>query len=140
MFLLQAFFFYHLAYQGFALLSNKFADLAFSDANYQQKLEWVMRFGNATIYPNNAAEAAKINSTLFSEDIQGRIDLSGNFDGRELNTEVPSFLHNSSLSLNISPLSFQLITCSMYSEYLRPLLRNQIPKSSTFGVFRLIIL
>jgi hypothetical protein len=40
------------------------------------------------MFPNNTIQAATINSTLFSEDIQGRVDLTSNFDGRELNTEV----------------------------------------------------
>ena len=56
--------------------------------NYQQKWSWFIRFADAFMYPNNTAEAAKINSTLFSENIQGRVDLTSTFDGRELNTEV----------------------------------------------------
>ena len=58
------------------------------DANYQQKFAWFTRFADAFMYPNNTIEAASINSTLFSEDVQGRVDLTSTFDGRELNTEV----------------------------------------------------
>lgn len=59
-----------------------------TDANYQQKLGWFIRFADAFMYPNNTIEASKINSTLFSENVQGRVDLTSTFDGRELNTEV----------------------------------------------------
>jgi hypothetical protein len=58
------------------------------DMNYQQKLGWFTRFADATMYPNNTAEASTINSTLFAENVQGRVDLTSTFDGRELNTEV----------------------------------------------------
>jgi len=56
--------------------------------NYQEKWSWFIRFADAFMYPNNTIEAAKINSTLFSENVQGRVDLTSTFDGRELNTEV----------------------------------------------------
>jgi hypothetical protein len=58
------------------------------DQNYQQKLQWFLKFANAFMYPNNTIEAAKVNSTLFAENVQGRVDLTSTFDGRELNTEV----------------------------------------------------
>lgn len=46
-----------------------------------------LHFHNTFVYPNNLAEANKINSTLFSEDCQGNIDITRTFVGRELNTE-----------------------------------------------------
>ena len=58
------------------------------DSNYQQKLTWFTRFADAFMYPNNTAEASKINSTLFAENVQGRVDLTSTFGGRELNTEA----------------------------------------------------
>ena len=58
------------------------------DPNYQEKLTWFTRFADAFMYPNNTAEASKINSTLFAENVQGRVDLTSTFDGRELNTEA----------------------------------------------------
>jgi len=60
----------------------------FFDLNYQEKYELFIRFADAFMYPNNTAQAADINSTLFSENIQGRVDLTNTFDGQELNTEV----------------------------------------------------
>lgn len=60
-----------------------------TDLNYQQKLSWFIRFADAFMYPNNTIQATQINSTLFAENVQGRVDLTSTFDGRELNTEVP---------------------------------------------------
>ncbi|KAL1413236.1 hypothetical protein Q8F55_000989 [Vanrija albida] len=37
--------------------------------------------------PNNEKVAASINSTLFAEDVTGTVDVSTNFDGRELSVE-----------------------------------------------------
>jgi hypothetical protein len=39
------------------------------------------------MYPNNINQAKSINSTLFAENIIGRVDISRDFIGRELNTE-----------------------------------------------------
>lgn len=44
-------------------------------------------FLDAYMYPNNSAQALSINSTLFSEDVIGRVDVTRVFVGRELNTE-----------------------------------------------------
>lgn len=44
-------------------------------------------FWNRFIYPHNVDEALSLNSTLFSEDVIGRVDDSRTFYGRELNTE-----------------------------------------------------
>lgn len=57
-------------------------------------------------YPNNAIQAKKINSTLFATDVLGRVDVTRNFDGQELNTEYAFGLF-SNLALN--PGSFTLL-------------------------------
>jgi len=44
-------------------------------------------FWDAFIYPNNIAEAAKINSSIFAPNALGRVDVTRTFDGAELNTE-----------------------------------------------------
>ncbi|TID20799.1 hypothetical protein E6O75_ATG05563 [Venturia nashicola] len=46
-----------------------------------------VNFHDTFVYPHNLAEAKKINSTIFSEDCQGNIDITRTFVGRELNTE-----------------------------------------------------
>ncbi|KAL8659976.1 MAG: hypothetical protein Q9226_000139 [Calogaya cf. arnoldii] len=45
------------------------------------------RFLDAFIYPANVKEAKAINSTILAEDVQGRVDITRTFNGRELNTE-----------------------------------------------------
>ena len=57
-------------------------------ANYKQKLVWFTNFLEAFMYPNDTLQANSINSTIFAESVQGRVDLTNTFDGRELNTEV----------------------------------------------------
>lgn len=44
-------------------------------------------FWDNFIYPNNLKQLLSVNSTLFSEDVVGRVDDSRTFYGRELNTE-----------------------------------------------------
>ena len=66
--------------------------------------------------PENAKQAAAINSTVFSEDCLGRVDATGTFVGRELNTEYvyglfAAGMHNSNpdfFSLIGNPTSYQL--------------------------------
>lgn len=45
------------------------------------------KFLDAFIYPANVKEAKAINSTILAEDVQGRVDITRTFNGRELNTE-----------------------------------------------------
>jgi hypothetical protein len=63
-------------------------DDEFGLQNYWEKFGWFTRFADAFTYPNNTIQAKSINSTLFSETVQGRVDATTNFYGRELNTEV----------------------------------------------------
>ena len=44
-------------------------------------------FSDSFVYPANVAIAKSINSTLLAENVQGRVDVTRTFDGRELNTE-----------------------------------------------------
>jgi hypothetical protein len=77
-----------LTFQVFALPGGNGLQHPVDLLNYQQKLAWLTRFLDAFMYPNNTVEASKINSTLFAENVQGQVDLTSTFDGRELNTEV----------------------------------------------------
>ena len=66
----------------------------------------------AFIYPNNIVQAKSINSTLFSDDIQGRVDLTNDFDGRELNTEYifglfANIANNKTFSLLSIPVAYE---------------------------------
>ena len=63
-------------------------------------------FFNHFMYPLNVKEAKKINSTLYSEDVLGRIDVTRDFNGRELNTEYGFGLF---ANIALNPKSFTLL-------------------------------
>jgi len=58
------------------------------------------------MYPKNAGQAKLINSTLFAEDVLGRVDVTRNFNGRELNTEYAFGLF---ANIALNPNSFTLL-------------------------------
>jgi hypothetical protein len=60
---------------------------ASSDLSFKTLYSLNREFWDRFIYPNNVKEALSVNSTLFSEDVIGRVDDSRTFYGRELNTE-----------------------------------------------------
>ncbi|WWD09740.1 hypothetical protein V865_007868 [Kwoniella europaea PYCC6329] len=53
----------------------------------KEAMDIVINFLDSYLYPKNAEVAASVNSTLFAEDVKGTVDVSTNFDGRELATE-----------------------------------------------------
>ncbi|KAL9618502.1 MAG: hypothetical protein Q9204_008393 [Flavoplaca sp. TL-2023a] len=54
---------------------------------YAQLWDLHTKFLDAFIYPANVKEARAINSTILAENVQGRVDVTRTFNGRELNTE-----------------------------------------------------
>jgi hypothetical protein len=58
-----------------------------SDLSFKTLYGLNREFWDRFIYPHNVKEALSVNSTLFSEDVIGRVDDSRTFYGRELNTE-----------------------------------------------------
>nr|XP_019042637.1 hypothetical protein I302_09246 [Kwoniella bestiolae CBS 10118]OCF21567.1 hypothetical protein I302_09246 [Kwoniella bestiolae CBS 10118] len=52
-----------------------------------QAIGTVANFLDNYLYPRNTEVAASVNSTLFAEDVKGTVDVSTDFDGRELATE-----------------------------------------------------
>ncbi|KAH8819704.1 hypothetical protein F5884DRAFT_23627 [Xylogone sp. PMI_703] len=74
-----------------------------------------VNFLNNYTYPNNVIQAESINSTLFAEDVKGRVDITRTFDGRELNTEYMFGLfanlaaNPDALSLLGVPLSYEIV-------------------------------
>lgn len=70
-----------------------------------QMTDWF--FQNFT-YPNNVKQAQMINSTIFSEDVLGRIDATRDFNGRELNTEYGFGLF-ANLAAETDPDAFSLL-------------------------------
>lgn len=54
---------------------------------FNQLWDFNKKFLDNFIYPANVQVAKAINSTLLAEDVQGRVDVTRTFTGRELNTE-----------------------------------------------------
>ncbi|KAL8919467.1 MAG: hypothetical protein Q9208_006752 [Pyrenodesmia sp. 3 TL-2023] len=65
------------------------APVAAGVANFTFNELWDLqkRFLDNFIYPADIKQAQSINSTLLAENVQGRIDITRTFNGRELNTE-----------------------------------------------------
>jgi hypothetical protein len=57
------------------------------DLGYDELYKLLTNFWDNFLYPSDVTQAKAINSTIFSEDINGRIDVTRTFTGRELNTE-----------------------------------------------------
>ncbi|KAF2653470.1 hypothetical protein K491DRAFT_680450 [Lophiostoma macrostomum CBS 122681] len=62
-------------------------DTATPNFGYNELYELQTTFWQKFQYPNSLIEAQSINSTVFSEDVQGRVSDTRDFLGRELNTE-----------------------------------------------------
>ncbi|KAL5370646.1 hypothetical protein DPSP01_014736 [Paraphaeosphaeria sporulosa] len=63
------------------------------------------------LYPANVEEARSVNSTIFSDNVQGRVSDSRTFDGAELNTEYifGLFTPSSTFSLFGQPTSYEIL-------------------------------
>lgn len=63
--------------------------VAAEPANFTFNELWALnkKFLDNFIYPADIKQAKAINSTLLAENVQGRIDITRTFNGRELNTE-----------------------------------------------------
>ncbi|KAH7108662.1 hypothetical protein B0J11DRAFT_586837 [Dendryphion nanum] len=68
---------------------------------YYELLRLQKSFWTLFSYPNNVKEAESINSTIFAENVQGRVSDTRNFAGRELNTEYIFGLFIPSKSVSI---------------------------------------
>ncbi|KAF2679928.1 hypothetical protein K458DRAFT_393491 [Lentithecium fluviatile CBS 122367] len=81
--------------------SNPYDSSETPNFGYEELYKLQTDFYNRFQYPNNIKEAESINSTVFSEDVQGRVSDTRNFVGRELNTEYIFGLFTPSDSLTI---------------------------------------
>lgn len=86
---------------------------AISNFTFDELYSLTTTFLDAYMYPNNTVQALSINSTLFSEDVIGRVDATRVFVGRELNTEYIFGLFS---QLALSPNSFSLLGTPMSYE------------------------
>lgn len=76
--------------RGSSLLKRQTANAsASSQPNFTFDQLWAFHnhFLDNFIYPANIKVAKSINSTIFAENVQGRVDVTRTFEGRELNTE-----------------------------------------------------
>lgn len=101
---------------------------------YSQLLNLTTTFFDTFVYPNNGAEAKKINSTLFSEDVLGRVDVTRTFNGRELNTEYAFGLF-SHIALN--PNSFTLLGVPIHYEIAKFVANQNIISLDTIVTFNI---
>ncbi|KAH6986682.1 hypothetical protein EDB80DRAFT_818270 [Ilyonectria destructans] len=77
---------------------------------YNKLWELESKFCDNFLYPANLKQAKTINSTFFAENVQGRVDITRNFLGRELNTEYlfDLFTDPNSVSLLNLPVSYEI--------------------------------
>ncbi|KAL9634652.1 MAG: hypothetical protein Q9164_003963 [Protoblastenia rupestris] len=68
-------------------MSNTRTNQTAANFTFNELYQMQKKFLDAFIYPANQVQAEAINSTLFSTDVQGRVDITRTFTGRELNTE-----------------------------------------------------
>lgn len=81
---------------------------------YDELYKLLANFWDHFIYPADVTQAKAINSTIFSENVEGRIDVTRTFVGRELNTEYifglfANLAGSSALSLIGVPLSYEIL-------------------------------
>jgi hypothetical protein len=84
------------------------------------------------LYPADITQAKSINSTLLAEDVQGRLDITRTFDGRELNTE---YLFGLFANLAANPNSISLLGIPISYEILHFTANEYITSAATRFMF-----
>lgn len=84
---------------------------------YEELYKLLTDFWDSFLYPADVAQAKVVNSTIFSEDVQGRMDATRTFTGRELNTEYlfglfANLATSSGVSLLGVPISYEILKFS----------------------------
>ncbi|KAH7153721.1 hypothetical protein DER46DRAFT_663417 [Fusarium sp. MPI-SDFR-AT-0072] len=77
---------------------------------YNELWELKTKFWDNFLYPANLEQAKAVNSTLFAENVQGRVGVTRNFPGRGLNTGYlfGLFTDPNSISLLNLPVSYEI--------------------------------
>ena len=91
-----------------------------------------VKFFDNFIYPADVTQAKSINSTLLAEDVQGRIDITRTFDGRELNTE---YLFGLFANLAADPNSISLLGVPISYEILHFAANEYVTSAATRFMF-----
>ncbi|KAF6219666.1 hypothetical protein HO133_004135 [Letharia lupina] len=93
------------------------------------------KFLDNFIAPNNTIQAKSINSSLLADNVQGRVDITRTFDGRELNTEyLFGLFANLATSTNDSN-AFSLLGIPMSYEITHFAASQNIASASTLFQF-----
>ncbi|KAL7935781.1 hypothetical protein V8C35DRAFT_298228 [Trichoderma chlorosporum] len=90
---------------------------------FDQLFNFTQTFMTALKYPNNIKQTNEINSTLFADDVLGRVDITGQFQGAELNTEYIFALFNNATKNDIPS----------YNTLFGPILESNIVHFSASG-------
>jgi hypothetical protein len=93
-----------------------------------------VKFFDNFIYLADITQAKSINSTLLADDVQGRIDVTRTFDGRELNTE---YLFGLFANLAADPNSISLLGVPISYEILHFAANEYIISAATRFMFQL---
>jgi hypothetical protein len=91
-----------------------------------------VNFFDNYLYPADITQAKSINSTLLAEDVQGRLDITRTFDGRELNTE---YLFGLFANLAANPNSVSLLGIPISYEILHFTANEYITSAATRFMF-----
>ncbi|KAG0647323.1 hypothetical protein D0Z07_6924 [Hyphodiscus hymeniophilus] len=101
---------------------------------YDELYKLLTNFWDNFLYPADGAQAKSINSTLLSENVQGRMDATRTFDGRELNTE---YLFGLFANLAATPSSISLLGVPISYEVLKFAANDYISSASTRVMFNM---
>lgn len=83
---------------------------------YDELYKLLTNFWDNFLYPADVTQAKAINSTILSENVQGRMDATRTFTGRELNTE---YLFGLFANLAATPSSISLLGVPISYEVLK---------------------
>ncbi|KAI5303128.1 hypothetical protein KEM56_007882 [Ascosphaera pollenicola] len=84
--------------------------------SYSELWDLQVDYYNNYIYPNNLKQVELVNSTFFDPDVQGRVDVTREFRGSELNTEYIFGLFSDPDQFNLLgiPFSYDIVKFAAY--------------------------
>ena len=99
---------------------------------YDELYKLLTNFWDNFLYPADVVQAKAINSTILAENVQGRMDATRTFTGRELNTE---YLFGLFANLAASPTSISLLGVPLSYEVLKFSANDYISSAATRVMF-----
>jgi hypothetical protein len=101
---------------------------------YDELYKLLTNFWDNFLYPADVKQAQAINSTIFAENVQGRMDATRTFNGRELNTE---YLFGLFANLAATPNSISLLGVPISYEVLKFSANRYISSAATRVMFNI---